>query len=187
MLPMPLTNAEKQARWRERNVIVLTRDAVDIAEAMIDLDREPDELRDIVKKLRKVASYLNDHVRHPERTPYQQAIALGRAGVGSLNGDLPKLAAIAAVEKPEPDTSFRVEAVGKGGRWRNGVTLGSEEEAKVYVESYARFNVPGFRSGEIMPSGGAPNCSITRKRKGGRATLEFRHGECVLKTWKRVT
>jgi hypothetical protein len=60
---MPLTNAEKQARWRDRNVIVLTRDAPEIAGLLIDQITDHDELNDIVKKLRKVASFGDDHLR----------------------------------------------------------------------------------------------------------------------------
>jgi len=60
---MALSNAEKQRRWRERNVIVLTSDADDIAEKL--MEQEPDELREIVSKLRKVARRLADHLRNP--------------------------------------------------------------------------------------------------------------------------
>jgi hypothetical protein len=65
---MPLTNAEKQRRWRDRNVIVLTRDAADSAGWLIDQIADHDELKDIVKKLRKVANFIDDHLRHPKRT-----------------------------------------------------------------------------------------------------------------------
>jgi hypothetical protein len=64
---MPLSNKEKQRRFRERNVIVLTRDAADIADDL--MDRSPDDLQEVVKKLKKVTAYLNDHLRHPGRPP----------------------------------------------------------------------------------------------------------------------
>jgi hypothetical protein len=35
---MALTNAQKQARWRERNVIVLTDDPDAIAEKLMDME-----------------------------------------------------------------------------------------------------------------------------------------------------
>jgi hypothetical protein len=68
---MPLTNAEKQARWRDRNVIVLTRDAREIAGQLIDQITDRDGLQDIVKTLRKVASFIDDHLR---RTPRQRQV-----------------------------------------------------------------------------------------------------------------
>ena len=58
---MAISNAEKQARWRDRNVVSLTADARDIAAKLIWMDDQ--------KKLRKVASYVNDHLRHPRRGP----------------------------------------------------------------------------------------------------------------------
>ena len=57
---MPLTNAEKQQRWRDRNVVVLTGDAKAIAEQLIGMSDQ--------KKLRKVAAFINDHLKHPDRS-----------------------------------------------------------------------------------------------------------------------
>ena len=62
---MPLTNAEKQQRWRDRNVIVLTATAREIAEKLIEMDDQP--------KLRKVARFINDHLKNPNRTPHEMA------------------------------------------------------------------------------------------------------------------
>jgi hypothetical protein len=56
------SNAEKQRRWRERNQLVLTGTAADIAAQLIELVD--------AKKLRKVTRFVNDHLRHPERTPF---------------------------------------------------------------------------------------------------------------------
>jgi hypothetical protein len=56
---MTLTNAEKQARWRLRNQIVLTDPAADIAEKLMAMADQA--------KLRAVASLVNDHLRNPER------------------------------------------------------------------------------------------------------------------------
>ena len=55
---MALTNAEKQRRWKERNVVVLTWDAPDIAEKMMNLDQAV---------LSEVVGYLKDHLKHPAR------------------------------------------------------------------------------------------------------------------------
>ena len=51
---MPLTNAQKQERWRTRNQVVLTDPAKRIAAKLIAMDDED--------KLRKVASYINDYL-----------------------------------------------------------------------------------------------------------------------------
>jgi hypothetical protein len=185
---MPLTNAEKQKRFRERKVIVLTHDANDMAERLIEL-HDQDELRATVRKLRKVASFVADHLRHPDRDPFQRAIALGRAGIDSLNGPLPKLAAIAAsaAQKVPPDHSWRIEAVSQDGqRWHNGVSFETREEAEVYVDGYARFEVPGYERADILPLDQPPQNSIIRRRKGGRPTLLFADGTCTLMAWEPV-
>jgi len=64
---MPLSNAEKQRRWRKRNVVVLTHNADDIAAQLIGMP-DQEELREVGKKLRKVASFIDDHLRHPNRS-----------------------------------------------------------------------------------------------------------------------
>ena len=63
---MPLTNAQKQERWRTRNQVVLTDPAKRIAAKLIAMDDED--------KLRKIANYVNDHlneraatIKHDER------------------------------------------------------------------------------------------------------------------------
>jgi hypothetical protein len=52
---LALTNAQKQERWRKRNQVVLTDSAKRIAAKLIAM---PDE-----DKLRRVANYVNDHLR----------------------------------------------------------------------------------------------------------------------------
>ena len=56
----PLSNAERQARWRERNLNKLTDSATDIAERLIAMDET---------KLREVAKSVNDHLKRPARSP----------------------------------------------------------------------------------------------------------------------
>jgi hypothetical protein len=51
---MPLTNAQKQARWRERNQVVLTEDARAIARKLILMER---------KKLRAVVTRVNRYLK----------------------------------------------------------------------------------------------------------------------------
>jgi hypothetical protein len=55
---MALRNAVKQARFRDRNVVVLTDDARYIAAKLIDMADQG--------KLRRIARYVNDHLRHPD-------------------------------------------------------------------------------------------------------------------------
>ena len=57
---MPLTNAQKQERWRTRNQVVLTDPAKRIAAKLIAMDDEA--------KLRKIASYVNDHLNERAAT-----------------------------------------------------------------------------------------------------------------------
>lgn len=57
---MPLTNAQKQERWRTRNQVVLTDPAKRIAAKLIAMDDED--------KLRKVASYVNDYLNERAAT-----------------------------------------------------------------------------------------------------------------------
>ena len=70
--PMALTNAEKQARWRNRHMVVLTEDAATIAEKLIDMADQA--------KLKRIAKYVNDHLKHPDRGPMERAVALGMTG-----------------------------------------------------------------------------------------------------------
>jgi hypothetical protein len=180
---MALSNAEKQARFRDRNVVLLTGDAQAIAGRLIDLvDRG---------KLRRIAHYVNDHLRHPDRDATERAIALGQVGYDSLNGPLGKTAALRRYREGESKSgSWRVEAITKDGkRWTNGVRLASREEAEVYAKFHVPYNLEkdlkkaGYVTTEIMRDGAEPNCLITRKRKGGRTYLNFGDGECGLLHW----
>jgi hypothetical protein len=54
-MPMPLSNAEKQRAFRERNVVVLTADAREIADMLIHMADQ--------NKLKKVARFINHHLR----------------------------------------------------------------------------------------------------------------------------
>jgi hypothetical protein len=178
---MALSNREKQARWRERNIVTLTADAADIAEKLMAMEDQA--------KLRKLARFINDHLKHPDRTPEEQMIALGRAGVGGLNGPLSKTAALASL-RATPDHSWRVEATtGDGRRWINGVRLESREEAQVYIDEHVRYDLEddGYATAEILRSDDPPTNWITRKRKGGRSTLGFEHGTCTSLSWKPLS
>ena len=189
---MALTNAEKQRRFRERNVIVLTEDAKDIAGRLIDMEDQA-ELRRVETKLRKIARYIGDHLKHPDRTPEEMAIALGRSGIDGLHGPLTKKQAIEALRNPEPPQhySWTVEAVTKDGKhWRNEVRLRSEEEAAAYIESFVPFDMEkrgGYVTAKIVRCDGEePRMWITRRSRGGRPNLYFPDGTCSRLVWEEV-
>jgi hypothetical protein len=60
-MAVPLTNAQKQDRYRERHQVLLTARAEEIAEKLIEMADQA--------KLRKIARLVNDHLTHPDRTP----------------------------------------------------------------------------------------------------------------------
>jgi hypothetical protein len=179
---MPLTNAQKQDRYRERHQVLLTARAEEIAEKLIEMADQA--------KLRKIARLVNDHLTHPDRTPTERSIALGKAKVGGLNGPLGKREALEQLKQPPPGHSCRVEAITKDGkRWSNGVRLSTREEAEVYVHWYARHELEdrgGYVTAEILRCDDEPRNDISRRRAGGRPSLGFTHGECGLLEW-RVT
>jgi hypothetical protein len=179
---MAMSNAEKQARFRDRNVVHLTARANEIAAKLMGMDDQ--------NKLRKVARYVNDHLRHPDRDAKERAIALGLVGMNDLDGPLSKTVMLKRHRSPKlkPDHSWRVEATTKDGRrWTNGVRLASHEEAEVYVQAHAAFELAeaGYVTAEVVRDDKAEaNCSVIRNKKGGRPTLVFREGECVLLHWQ---
>jgi hypothetical protein len=178
---MALTNAEKQARWRERNFISLTDDAASISWKLMQMDQA---------KLRKLAKFINDHLKHPDRTEFERQIALGRIGMDGLNGRLTPKQAIEKLRNPEPkqDYSYRVEAqTADGRRWATGVRLKTVEEAQIYAEYYT-YKLEGYVTSEVIRCDGeSPLNRITRGRKGGRPELDFMHGTCGSLTWRPVT
>jgi hypothetical protein len=181
---MALTNAEKQRRWKERNQVALTWDAEDIAEKLMDMEDQA--------KLGKIVRYLKDHLKHPDRNWKERAIALGKMGIDTLNGPLTKREALEYVRKPPSPPqghSWLVEATTKDSkRWRNGVRLSTKEEAEAYVE-FARFDLEkeGYLTGWVIHcEGEKPNCSISRRRKGGRPTFLFPDGGCAWLGWSVI-
>jgi len=179
---MALTNAEKQARWRERNVVVLTGTATEIAERLIEMGDQA--------KLRDVVRFLKDHLKHPDRTWEERMLAMGVMRMDGFNGRLtPKQAIgeVARAKNAEPQTfSWGVEAIGKDSqRYRNGARFKTRDEAEVYV-GYAAHEIPGYVTGEVIRYDDPPTNSITRRKKGGRPTLTFVDGTCVLLEWQEV-
>jgi hypothetical protein len=167
---MALTNAEKQARWRERNVIALTESAADIASKLIAMDDQD--------KLRKIIRFVNDHLKHPDRTPTERAVALGHIGMG----DLSKTAALAWIRE---NPAYRVEAVTVDGRrFGNGVRLGTVEEAQLYAEHFARPQVEGYVTGDVIRCDGELAENSVTMNPDGTADLGFRHGTCGNLQWR---
>src|SRR5262252_7826638 len=78
---MALTNAEKQRRFRDRNVIVLTDRAEEIAEKLIDMEDQA--------TLRKVARLVGNHLKNPNRSLDERNIDLGRVQIQGANGRPP--------------------------------------------------------------------------------------------------
>jgi hypothetical protein len=168
---MALSNAEKQARWRNRNVIKLTDDAESIAWQLMHMDDQ--------KKLLKVSRYIRDHLKHPDRTDMEKQIALGRIGIDGRS----KAATLAWIRE---NPAYRVEVeTADGRRFGNGVRLGTMEEAQLYVEHHARQQVEGYVTSNIIRCDGevAMN-SITINPEDGSAELGFIHGTCGSLTWR---
>ena len=114
-------------------------------------------------------------------------IALGRIGMLGLNGPLSKTAAIAKLRESATTGSWRVEPITKDGkRWTNGVRLATKEEAEAYRDHHASYELEesGYVTADILHGDDPRNCSVTRNRKGGRTTLAFQHGDCVLLHWR---
>jgi hypothetical protein len=179
---MALTNAERQVRWRERNQVVLTESAADIAAKLMEMSDQG--------KLRRIAAFLNDHLRHPDRSPAERAVALGKTGINRLlHGPLGKRAALEHLRKPAPDHSWLVEAAtADGRRWRNGARFGTREEAEAYVTAHVSHDLKtaGYVSACVLRCDDVPNCVIYRHRKGGRLRLGIPEGACVWLGWRSV-
>jgi hypothetical protein len=171
---MALSNAEKQARWRERNMISLTEHAMEIASKLIEMDDQA--------KLRKIAKLINDHLKHPDRTPTERAIALGRMGIGGMS----KTAALEWIRK---NPAYRVEVVTVDGRrFGNGVRLDTMEAAQLYAEHFARQQVEGYLTSDIIRcEGELAFHSITVNRDDEAPELSFPHGQCGSLSWRPLS
>jgi len=168
---MALSNAQKQARWRERNIVLLAEDAAAIAGRLMEMDDQA--------KLRKIAKFINDHLKHPDRTPVERSIALGSMGIGGMSKT-------AALEWIRENPAYRVEAVtADGRRFGNGVRLGTVEEAQLYAEHFASQQVEGYvTSAVIRCDGELVLNSVAVNPKDGVPELSFAHGTCGSLEWR---
>ncbi|KRQ03093.1 hypothetical protein [Bradyrhizobium manausense] len=170
---MALTNAEKQARWRDKNVIKLTDHAVDIAEKLIEMDDQ--------KKLAKLAKFINDHLKHPDRTAFQRRAARGQEGMEHADGRRYTKAELMAV------SSWRVEVADTSGkRWCNNVRLATENEARIYADTFAREQIDGYVTAEVIRVG-EPSMQTVITDDDGNVSLGFIDGMCSMMTWRPVT
>jgi hypothetical protein len=182
---MALTNAQKQARWRERRnskADVLDDDAKpkQVAEGLLTelgVDRARKVLRALDKRLRGIKSDC-PACKGTGFMWWQIEDTELRYPVPCDCG--PKAAAAIA---PPPDHSWRVIATtANGRRWQNGVRLYTEEQAKLYADVSAREELEGYVTAEVLRCNEHPRNSIHRQRSG-RVDLVFNHGECTLLGW----
>jgi hypothetical protein len=170
-----LTNAEKQARWRERNFVSLAESATNIALKLMEMGDQD--------KLREIAKFINDHLKHPGRTPLQRHVALGLTKIADADGrQLGKKAALASL----PDHSYRVEVTtADGKRWGNAVRLTTVEEAQLYADHHARAALEGYVTADIIKCEGEdPLNEITKGPEG--IDLGFKHGTCGSLKWRAL-
>jgi hypothetical protein len=126
------------------------------------------------KYLTKVHRMLGDHLKHPERTPFQRrAVLMG--GMEHANGKRFTVAEIDAVH------SWKIEAVDvEGQRWGNGVRLGTEKEARLYAETASK---DGYASTEVIRAPGEPALASVSVDDAGDVIVNFIHGMCRRLQW----
>lgn len=127
------------------------------------------------KHLTKVRRMLDDHLRHPERTPFQRrAVLMG--GMEHADGKRFTVAEIDAVH------SWKVEAVdAEGQRWANGVRLDTEEEARLYAETASK---DGYASTEVIRVPGEQALASVSVDSAGDVIVHFIHGMCGRFQWQ---
>lgn len=158
-------------RLTEENerLINLDDSAVDIAENLIEMDDQ--------KKLAKIAKLINDHLKHPERTPFQRNAVL-HPGARREHADGKRF----TVAEIDALYSWKVEAVdGQGRRWGNGVRLNTEEEARLYAEAASK---DGYAATEIIRAPGEPSLASVSVDDAGDVLVHFMHGMCSSLEWR---
>ena len=88
-----------------------------------------------------------------------------------------------------PDHSWLVEAQSLG--WppvAQRHRLETREEAETYITSHAAFDLrdDGYVTAKAIHCDETTNCSMHRNKKGGRVTLQYSEGSCVLLGWREV-
>lgn len=145
--------------------------AMDIAEKLIEMEDQ--------KKLSKISKLINDHLKHPERTPFQRSAALGRIGHEHADGRRFSKAEMAEIH------CWRVEGVDAGGqRCGNGVRLGTEDEAKLYADYLARED---NMTTNVIRVPGEPALNTITMNDDGSVSIGFMHGMCGSLEWKPLS
>jgi hypothetical protein len=185
---MALTNAERQARWRDQrnsraNVLADDAKPKEMAEGLLielGVDRARKVLRALDKRLRGIKSDC-PACKGTGFIEWQIEDREGGARFSQPCDCGPKAAAHVA---PPPDHSWRVIATTPDGRrWQNGVRLVTEEEAREYADVHARGELEGYVTAEVLRCDEQPRNSIDHRRSG-RVVLIFTDGECGLLHWK---
>jgi hypothetical protein len=96
---MALTNAEKQARWRERNTIVLTADAREIARKLAAMDDQA-KLTQIVRLLNEGRNPTDGRCRWGKDDGGRKGSGIARTGRKDAAGDCVARAIAIATQKP---------------------------------------------------------------------------------------
>src|SRR5262249_30503583 len=90
----------------ERNVIVLTADAADIAEKLMDMGD--------LTKLRKIHRWIGNHLKNPKRSRTERLVDLGKIGLGSVRGNKSRKTVAteaAAIDRMHADMEAEMHAV----------------------------------------------------------------------------
>jgi hypothetical protein len=158
---MALTNAQKQARWRERNVIALTAPAQEIAEKLLAMDRD---------RLVTILDCINAFMKEPLPFP---------------NTPRTKAAAERALQS---DRSYAVQIVGfDGTRLGNGVRVGSMEQAQLYASTVPnQIEQTSYAATEVVEYNEPPLNSIYVDRYR-RPQITFAHDTCGSLTWRPLS
>jgi hypothetical protein len=155
---MVLTNAEKQARWRERNVVSLAAPAQEIAEKLLAMDRD---------RLVIILELIDAHMKEPLSFP-----------------NIPRTKA-AADRALQSDCSYAVQVVGfDGTRLGNGVRVGTREQAQLYANTVPnQIERDSYVTAEVVECSEPPLNSIYVDRYR-RPRLTFADGTCGSLTWR---
>jgi hypothetical protein len=155
---MALSNAEKQARWRERNIIKLTDHSVDIAEKLLAMDRD---------KLVVILETIKERMSAP------------------LAIKAPRSRAAADRECQQAECSYAVQVVGfDGTRLGNGVRLPTKEQAELYANTVpSQIKRDSYVTAEVVQCNEPPLNSMYVDRYR-RSRLTFAHGTCGSLDWR---
>jgi hypothetical protein len=199
---MALTNAERQARWRDKRnelaCIIETERGTDIVEALLK-EWGVEKARTVERVLHKRLRAIKADCKACHGTGLMP-VAFTPDGIAkpAATGDEVRMTSpcdcgpkAADFTAPPQEFSWKVIATTKDRkRWENGVRLRTREEAKQYCEIHVQQDYgPEGKEGyvtktSIIRTDDRPRNSIFKER--GRPTLGFTHGDCHLLSWHEV-